>query len=331
MDYKDYYQVLGVSKDAPADEIKKNYRKLARKFHPDVNPDKKGAEEKLKDINEAYQVLSDPEKRKKYDQFGSQWQQYTGAGGRPEDFNWGQWTAQPGRGGSTRTMNAEELEQMFGNMGGFSSFFETLFGSAGGGRTRAGSAGGGMGDLFGTRGQNVSMPSADVEHPLQITLEEAFHGTTRSLQWEDGRKIEPKIPRGVKTGSKVRLSGQVAARGRTGKSGDLYLKIEVLPNSIFEREGNDLRTTIQVDLYTAVLGGSVDVSSIDRTVKLTIPPGTSNGKIFRLTGLGMPLLRSPDQYGDLYAKLDVQFPKNLSAEEMELFKQLQVLRNKKPR
>src|SRR5262245_48365167 len=182
MDVKDYYKTLGVSKNASQEDIKKAYRKLARKHHPDVNPGDQAAEERFKEINEAYEVLSEPEKRKKYDQFGAQWQQYERAGGRPEDFNWGQWQPQPGAGGSGyRTVSPEEFEEIFGSTGagGFSDFFETLFG---GGRARR-TAGVGERDYYQPRPRT----GRDTEHTLQITLEEAFNGATRTLEWEGGR------------------------------------------------------------------------------------------------------------------------------------------------
>jgi curved DNA-binding protein len=322
MEYKDYYQTLGVSKGAKAEDIKKAYRKLARKYHPDMNPDDKSAEDKFKELNEAYEVLSDPEKRKKYDQFGSQWQQYERSGGRPEDFDWSQWSAQPGQpgqsGGYTRTVSQEEFQQMFGGgLGGFSDFFEMLFGDIG-------MRGGGFerGQPFQTQ---VGRGAQDSTQVVQITLEEAYKGTQRSLQWEDGRRIEAKIPPGVHTGSKVRLSGQ-GPRGRGGKAGDLYLKIEVLPHAHFKQEGDDLRVSVPVDLYTAVLGGKAKVPTLDKTVELTIPPGTDNGKVFRLRGLGMPKLRNPKERGDLYASVEVKLPKELNAQEKKLFEQLRDLR-----
>lgn len=315
MEYKDYYKVLGVDKKASKEEITQAFRKLARKYHPDVNPDNKAAEEKFKEINEAHEVLSDPEKRKKYDQFGAQWQQYTRGGGRPEDFDWAPWGAQPGAGGAyTRTVSPEEFQQMFGGgLGGFSDFFETLFGM--GGRQPQGM--GGFEDIFGARRARPR----DSEHTVQVSLEEAFHGTTRTLQWEDGRRIEAKIPPGVHTGSRVRLKGQGEGRS-SGASGDLYLKVDVTTHPIFRREGDDLRLTIPIDLYTAVLGGEVDVATIDKKVRLTIPPETQNTKAFRLQGLGMPRLRNPKQRGDLFVTVDVQLPRNLTQEERSLFEQL---------
>jgi curved DNA-binding protein len=325
MEYKDYYQVLGVSKDATSDEIRKVYRKLARKYHPDVNPGDKAAEEAFKDINEAHEVLSDAEKRQKYDQFGAQWQQYERAGGQPEDF-WAQWGG-PQPGGQrtyTRSVSPEEFEQMFGGSAtGFSDFFETLFGRGGQRATGFG------GPEFYQSPRGVPprpRRGRDAEHTVQVTLEEAFNGATRTLQWEDGRTIEAKIPRGVRTGSRIRLSGQGETGAGSGAAGDLYLNVEVLPHSVFQREGDDLRVALPVDLYTAVLGGQAQVPTIDRSVRLNIPPQTANGKSFRLRGLGMPNLRNPDQRGDLYADIEVQLPQNLSQEEKALFQQLRDMR-----
>lgn len=311
MQYRDYYQTLNVNKNATQDEIKKAYRKLAREYHPDVNPNDPNAEEKFKDINEAYQVLSDKEKREKYDRFGSQWKQYQQTGGRAEDFDWSQWASAGQRGGAqARTVSQEEFEQMFGGgLGGFSDFFEALFGGVGGMRTGRRSPGQAPFQAQ-QRGQNI-------EHPIEITLEEAFFGATRLLSFEGGRRIEATIPPGVKTGSKVRLSGQ-GSGGLTG-SGDLLLKIKVRPNSMYERVGDDLKIRQPVDLFTALLGGEVGVSAIDKAVKLTIPAGTDSGKTFRLKGLGMPKLSKPGQRGDLFATIEVQIPKSLTPEQKEKF------------
>ena len=315
MEYKDYYKTLGVSKSADEKEIKKAYRKLARQYHPDKNPGDNTAEEKFKEINEAYEVLSDSEKRKMYDQFGSQWQQYQRTGGNPNDF-WSQWAGQQGgERGQSRTVGQEEFSQMFGGAGGFSDFFETLFGGSGGRPS---------GDFRGFGEQNFARQARprSQEHTLQITLEEAFHGSTRTLTWEDGRSLTAKIPRGVKTGSKIRLSGQ------GGGGGDLYLVMEVLPHATYERDGNDLKITLPVDLFTAVLGGKVEVPTLDKTVKLNIPADTPNGKTFRLSGLGMPHLRHPDKRGDLYATVEVQLPTELTDKEKELFQELRELQGK---
>lgn len=324
MDYKDYYQILGVSKSADKEELKKAFRKLARKYHPDVNPGDKASEEKFKEVNEAYEVLSDPHKREKYDQFGAQWQQYSRSGGRPEDFDWSQWRAGPGGGAYTRTVTQEEFEQMFGGgfgdmggLGGFSDFFETLFGGMG---QRA------SGGRQGRAGARRTQAGRDAEQAVEISLEEAFSGTSIGLQWEGGRRIEARIPPGVKTGSRIRLGGQGGAGLGGGPAGDLYLKIQVRPHARFERDGDDLKVSVPVDLYTAVLGGTVKVPAIDRSVELTIPAGTGNGKSFRLRGLGMPNLREPQQRGNLIATVQVQLPTELSSEERQLFEQLRRLK-----
>jgi curved DNA-binding protein len=324
MNYKDYYKTLGVKKGASADEIKKAYRKLARKHHPDVNQGDKAAEEKFKDVNEAYEVLSDPDKRDKYDRFGAEWQQYSRSGGRPEDFNWSSWGT-PGGNTQYRSVSPEEFEQMFGGSsgGGFSDFFEALFG--GGGRRPTTSYGSSFGDDLFTGGRTTQpRRPQQQEHTVEITLEEAFNGTTRMLQWQDGRRIEAKIPRGVRTGSKVRLSG---ASDGTGQ-GDLYLKVEVLPHATYERDGDNLKMTLPVDLFTALLGGKVPVPAIDKTVNLTIPPGTANGKVFRLNKLGMPRLRQPDERGDLYVTASVDLPRKLSDEEKDLVSQWREIRDR---
>jgi curved DNA-binding protein len=322
MEYKDYYKILGVARNADQQDIKKAFRRLARQYHPDMNKGDPNAEERFKEINEANEVLSDPEKRQKYDQFGVHWQQYERAGGRPEDFNWDSWRSPFGGGYQTHQVSQEELEKLFGNIGGvggiggFSDFFETLFGGAG----RSGAQG-----FSGQRVQH-SRRGQDTEHTLEITLEEAHRGTSRVLEWEDGRKIEAKIPQGVKTGSKIRLKGQGSRGISGGQAGDLYLIIKVLTHPLFKREGDNLRTTVPVSLYDALLGGEVDVAAIDRRVKLKINPETDNGKVFRLSGLGMPNLQTPRQKGDLLVKVDVKLPKNLTKDEKQRFHELRRLR-----
>lgn len=314
MDYKDYYQILGVSRNADEKEIKRSFRKLAQQYHPDKNPGNAEAERKFKEINEAYTVLSDADKRQKYDRFGSQWEQYTRAGGRPEDFNWGGF----GGGGRTRNLSPEEFEQLFGNSG-FSSFFESLFGGetgrAGGGRGYSGGMPGGMADSFDPYARSKQRRQ---EVPVTISLEEAFHGATRTLESNDGTRIQASIPRGVRTGSKVRMSGAIG-------QGDILLTIEVLPHQSFQRDGDTLRVTVPVDLYTAVLGGEVEVPTFERPVVLTVPAGTQNGRSFRLRGLGMPNLKQPDQRGDLLAEISVTLPKTLSDEERKHFEELRDL------
>jgi curved DNA-binding protein len=310
MDYKDYYNTLGVSKTATQEEIKKAFRKLARKHHPDINPGDATAAEKFKEISEAYEVLSDPEKRQKYNQFGAQWQQYAQAGGRPEDFNWTQWQAGPGATHSYRTVTPEEFAEMFGDEGHFSSFFETLFGGAG--------------RPFQYRAR--PRHGRNLEHTLQVSLEEAFHGGSRILEWETGRKIEAKIPPGVKSGSRLKLKGQGEPGRDGGAPGDLYLTIEVLPHERFLRDGDNLSLNFPVDLFTLLLGGKVTVAGLDRSVKLDIPPETANGRVFRLKGLGMPHLKKQEQRGDLYVKVEAMLPEHLSEQERELVQQWRDLR-----
>ena len=315
MEYKDYYQILGLNKSASKEDIKKAYRKLARKYHPDVNPEDKAAGEKFREINEAHEVLSDPEKRKKYDQFGSKWQQYEQSGGKPEDFNWRQWQSQPGSSYTYHTVTPEEFEELFGGAGGYSDFFETLFGQAGQ-RKSAGSPGD-REFYYHPRPRH----GRDSEHAIEITLEEAFHGATRMLQWENGRKIEAKIPRGVRTGSRVRLKGKGEPGSFGGEPGNLYLKIKVMPHDRFQCDEDDLKLSVPVDLFTLLLGGQETIASIDRTVRLDIPAETPNGRVFRLKGLGMPHLKHPDQRGDLYVTVEAVLPKHLSKNEKDLVQQ----------
>ncbi|MGA9350683.1 MAG: DnaJ C-terminal domain-containing protein [Anaerolineae bacterium] len=316
MEYKDYYKILGVDRNAEEKGIKKAYRKLARQHHPDVNPGDKAAEERFKDINEAYEVLSDPEKRQKYDQLGSSWQQWQRTGRDPSGFDWSQWFsgAQPG-GGRVRVEYADlgDLGDLFGS-GGFSDFFRSVFGGMGAPRTGW------------TQAQQARpRQGQDYTQPVEITLEEAFQGTTRTIQ-KDGRRLEVKIPPGVVTGSKVRVAGEGSPSIAGGASGDLYLEVKVLPHSTFEREGDDLRCEVPVNLYTAVLGGEVKVPTLSGDVMLNIPPETQGGRTFRLRGKGMPNLRNPKKRGDLYARLRVQVPQKLSQREKELFRELASLR-----
>jgi len=319
MNYQDYYQTLGVTKNASDKEIKKAYRKLARNYHPDHNPDNKRAEEKFKEINEAYEVLSDTDNRQKYDRFGSQWQQQERAGGNMNDF-WSRYggTASAGsrsRDPYTQTIDPDTFEQMFGGRRGgnsnASSFFESFFG-------------GGFSDGQGF--QSAPQRGQDIESEVEITLEEAFHGTTRSLQFSNGRSINAKIPRGVKTGSKVRLNGQ-GEPGSNGQNGDLFLNVKVLPHHSYQRDGDNLKVDVPVDVFTALLGGKAPVSSLDKTVKMTIPAGTECGKVIRLRGLGMPKAKNPSERGDLLAKVNISLPKNLSKEEKALWQQLRDLQS----
>lgn len=322
MEYKDYYKVLGVPKDASDKDIKSAYRKLARKLHPDVNPNDKNAEQEFKQVNEAYEVLGDPEKRKKYDSLGANWQQYEQyqRAGASEPFTWGDASGGSSGGTRYRTVNPEDYEQIFGDLGGASDFFRTFFGS-GGGFAGADFGGGRAGGTLNARGR-------DIEQPVQISLDEAYHGTTRIIQ-KDGKRIEADIKPGVRTGSRVRLAKQGYAGSGTGPAGDLYLKIEVLDDPRFERSGDDLTVQVPVDLYTAMLGGEVAVPTLKGTnLMLKLPPETQNGRVFRLANKGMPKLNDPNSAGNLYARVRVQLPEKLSKEETELFAKLAELRKK---
>ena len=317
MEYKDYYAILGLDRGADAKEIKKAYRKLARKHHPDVTSDSESSTQKFFDINEAHEVLSDPKKRKEYDQLGSQWKNHRQSGGKHENFNWNQGQSGGHESGSYRTVNPEDFEELFGTKGGSSSFFENLFG---GNTKQQGSAG--------TGGQRFYQPprsgrGQDMEHSVQVTLHEAFHGTRRSLEWEDGRRVDAKIPPGVKAGSRVRLKGQGETGIGGGPAGDLFLNITVLSDDRLRRDNDDLSTIVQVDLFTMLLGGKLSISGINRTVNLDIPPETSNGRVFRLKGLGMPKLKHPSEFGNLYVTVEAVLPQKLTAEEKDLVKQWQ--------
>lgn len=324
MEYKDYYKTLGVAKEAGDKEIKAAYRKLARKLHPDVNPNDKNAEQRFKEVNEAYEVLSDAEKRKKYDALGANWKEYEqyqrAGGGGP--FTWGDAGGARSSGGTTyRTLDPEEYEQIFGDLGGASDFFRTFFG--GGGFSGAGGFGGGRGT------SGVSLRGRDLEQPVQITLDEAYNGTKRILQ-KDGKKIEVDIKPGVRTGSRIRLAKQGSPGVGGGPAGDLFLSIEVLPDARFERNGDDLTVQVPVDLYTAVLGGEVAVPTPRGTsLILRIPPETQNGKTFRLANKGMPKLNEANAFGNLYASVRIVLPEKLSSKEREAFQALAELRNKK--
>jgi molecular chaperone DnaJ/curved DNA-binding protein len=338
--YKDYYSTLGVKRDASEKEIKSAFRKAARKYHPDVNPNDREAEARFKEISEAYEVLSDAEKRKKYDQFGADWERYQQTEGAPGGFDFSKYAQQGyGDGGVRYTTTG------FGNDEDFSDFFEMLFGQ------RAGRTG----TSYYTGGRVRTQPRVgeDYEHEIEVTLEEAFTGTQRVLQMEvpevcptcggsgvtgnrvcptcNGagtvsrtKRIEVKIPPGVHTGSRIRVAGEGGPGYAGGGKGDLYLRVRVQPNRRFERKGDDLYTDVHVPLYTAVLGGEVNVPTPKGSkLALKIPAGTQNGRTFKLTGQGMPHLKQPDKRGDLYAKVDVQLPTELSEQEKQLYDELQ--------
>jgi curved DNA-binding protein len=286
MDYKDYYKTLGVDRKASEADIRKAYRKLAMQHHPDRNPGDKQAEENFKELNEAYQVLSDPQKRAHYDRLGSDYSNWQRRGA-PGDFNWDQYGGYPG---GTR-VDFGDMDDVFG--GGFSDFFRTIFGI--------------RGEEPGSRRSQTQ----GYQQELAISLDEAYTGTTRVLQ-TDGKQKQVRIPAGVRTGSKVRVAG-------AGPNGlDLYLIVDVKGDKRFERRGDDLHTTATVNVFTAILGGEADVETLNGKVKLNVPAGTQPEQVFRLSGRGMPHVKNPNEKGDLYVHLKVQIPKYLSAKQREL-------------
>jgi DnaJ-class molecular chaperone len=332
MEYKDYYKTLGVNKKASEKEIKSAYRKLARKYHPDVNPGDKNAEAKFKEINEAQAVLTDPEKRKKYDALGPDWekrfQQRYGAGGRTQPYS------------GTGTADV-------------SDFFETLFGQRGAG---SGSSGGGfdfdLGSIFGRgRGKKpAAQQGGSVEQPVEITLREAFSGVERAFTVQSAqecptchgsgllndklcptchgngtvprsKRLEVKIPAGVRDGSRVRVAGEGNPGAQGGKPGDLFLIVHVLPDPGFRREGDDLYTDVSVPVSRLALGGEVEVPTMSGRVTMKVPPGSQNGRTLRLGGQGMPQLKGGKK-GDLYVKINALLPTALSEQQRELFQQL---------
>jgi curved DNA-binding protein len=318
VEFKDYYATLGVAKTATAKEIKQAFRKLARKLHPDVNPGDKTAEARFKEINEAHEVLSDPEKRRKYDELGANWRMYeqAGAQGAPGGSPFGGgWTVDFGGGtGGYRTMSEEEMREMFGTDNPFSDFFKTFFG----GEPEPGKRTG--------RGRVRSRKGRDVEEIIELTLEEAYQGVTRRLAIKhDGhaRTVDVRIPAGVGDGSRVRVAGEGEQGTGGAASGDLYLRVRLRPHPVFERKGADLHVTIQLPLTVAVLGGEAEVPTLTgKPLRLRIPPTTQNGQVFRLRGHGMTQVGKNNEKGDLYVTVTVQLPKSLTAEQRDLFEAL---------
>ena len=301
MAYIDYYKILGVDKSATQDDIKKAYRKQARKLHPDLNPNDKEAEKQFKELNEANEVLSNPENRAKYDKYGENWK-------HGEEYE--------------KAQQQQRQQYQGGNYGGgfsgadfgegedFSDFFKSMFGGAGGGfgRSSRGSASGKF------KGQ-------DVQAELNLNLKDA--ATTHQQTFDiNGKKVRITIPAGVYDGQQIKLKGHGNPGVNGGPSGDLYITFNINPDPNFERVGDDLKTTVTIDLYTAVLGGEVTVNTLDGSVNLKVKPGTQNGTTVRLKGKGFPVYKKDGQSGDLFATYDVKLPTNLTEKQKELFEQL---------
>jgi DnaJ-class molecular chaperone len=320
MEFKDYYATLGVPKTATPKEVKQAFRKMARKYHPDVNPGDKSAESRFKEVNEAYEVIGDPDKRKKYDELGANWKMYEqaqrGGGAGSTGFDPSRWNVDFGGGGagaqgSYRTITPDEMRDLFGNEDPFSDFFHAFF-SGGEPQMR------GRGGRAGSRASRAYQ-GRDLEHALDLSLEDAYRGTTRRLSLEhDGhtRNVDVRIPAGVGEGSRVRVSGEGEQGSGGASSGDLYLRIRMTPDTRFERRGQDLHAKVRVPVTTAVLGGEAEVASLGgKPTRLRIPPGTQNGQVFRLRGKGMPIVGKPNEFGDLYATVEAELPRQLTTEE----------------
>lgn len=286
MEFKDYYKILGVSKTATAEEIKKAYRKLAVKYHPDKNPGNKSAEEKFKEANEANDVLSDPEKRKKYDELGENWKYYQGGGAPPPNYGF--------QGGNRQ----QQYYSGESDNDGFSDFFESIFGNRFGGGSRGRSKG------------------DDYQTNVTLSLEEAYLGTARMLE-VNGEKLQMKFKPGTADEQSLRIKGKGGPAGKGGERGDIYVTVHISPHRYFERKGDDLYCEITVDLYTAILGGKATVNTLKGPIQINIPKETENGKVLRLKGLGMPKYGSTTEFGDIYAKTKLTLPKNLTTEEIE--------------
>ena len=303
VEFKDYYTTLGVSKNATEAEIKKAYRKLAREFHPDVNPGNKAAEARFKEINEANEVLGNAESRRKYDDLGANWRNYSQGGDQQ---------SAPHARRRSRTVTQDEVSEMFGGGGSFSDFFTTFFG----------------GENYGAR-QARPRRGRDAEQLLNLTLEEAFSGTGRRLSIERNGKphtVEVRIPAGIKEGSRVKVRGEGEPGGGDMPAGDLYLVVRLLPHSTFERRGQDLHTRVAIPVTTAVLGGEASVPTLTGApLKLRVPELTPAGRTFRLRGHGMPDTKSPDVRGDLFVAVDIQIPAQLSEQAREHYRALEKL------
>ncbi len=296
MEFIDYYKVLGVDKNATQEDIKKAYRKLARKLHPDLNPNDKEAHKKFQQVNEANEVLSDPEKRKKYDQYGKDWQ-------HAEQFEQARHSQHQPHG-----FRREESSSDFGE-GEFSDFFTSMFGEMGNG---------------GFRRRQTKFRGEDYHAELQLNLTDVYK-THQQVLTVNNKNIRISIPAGVENGQKIKIKGHGGPGINGGPNGDLYITFHIINNTKFRRDGNDLYTTIDLDLYTAVLGGEITIDILDGKVKLKVKPETQNGTKIKLKGKGFPLYKKEGEFGDLVITFQIKIPTNLTEKQKELFEQLSKL------
>lgn len=313
MEYKDYYRTLGIDNKATQEEIKKAYRNLAIKYHPDKNPGNNQAEERFKEISEAYEVLGDTKKRQQYDRLGANWKQYQQSGFEG-------WQGKRPHSRQHQYDFGDNSSDFFGGTSGFSDFFKMFFGGMGGSRGQ---------DIFSSFSDlNLEKPGADLSGNLHISLNEAYHGTERLIDLGN-EKIRVRIKPGAYEGLRLRVK-EKGQRGRGGKAGHLYLTVHVSLDPGLERNGNDLIKEVPVDLFTALLGGEKEITSLSGKLKVKVPEGTQNGKQLRLRGKGMPVYDRHGQFGDLYLKLKVQLPERLNGEQKEMVKKLKASYYKQP-
>ena len=296
MKFIDYYKILGLDKNAGQDDIKKSYRKLARKYHPDINPNDKEAEHKFKEINEANEVLGDPEKRKKYDKYGKDWQ-------HAEEFEKAQRAGRPSSGGQGQS-HSPNFEG-----GDFSDFFESMFGGSGGFRSS----------------RNVRFRGQDYNAELKLSIRDVYKTHKQTLT-VNGKNIRITVPAGIENGQTIKINGHGGPGQQGGPNGDLYITFSIINDSSFKRDGHQLYATVDLDLYTAMLGGAITVDTFDGQVKLTIKPETQNGAKVKLKGKGFPLYKKEGTYGDLFITYNLKTPTDLTAKEKALFKELAALR-----
>jgi curved DNA-binding protein len=311
--FRDYYELLGVDRNATAEEIRRSYRQLARQYHPDVNKDP-DAEDRFKEISEAYEVLRDPEKRERYDRLGSNWkagQDVSGAPGYEDIFRDRGFTEGGFGDGGFGNVRVEFGDGDLGGLGDFSDFFNQMFG---GGASRGRTRRAGRSEDFSTRG-------TDHEAEIEISLEEAVNGGRRRISLADGRDYEVTIPAGVRDGQRIRLAGEGGRGANSGPSGDLFLRVRIRPHPRFRVEGRDLYTDVPVAPWEAALGATVEVPTLKGTARVRVPPGSSSGRRLRLRGEGLPG-RSGEDPGDLYAVVKIEIPRRLTDEERELFERL---------